>query len=76
MAKLYYWISEVIGDHKCYSVIGKTKKDVLRQIEGRNPGDFEVPVRRVLEYKDAFDLFDWVTSEAGGRDCGLLTKPN
>lgn len=69
MAKLFYWIAEANGDHQCYSIIGKTKKEVLANRDYR-PGDYEPPVRRVIEYRDAFDLFDLATSEGGGRNCG------
>jgi len=75
MAKLYYWIAEADHD-KCYSVVGKTKKEVLSKFEelGYCATDYDPPVRRVIEYRDAFDLFDLTTGEGGGRTVGSLAR--
>lgn len=70
MPKLVYWYAERVGDSDCYSVVARTKKDALLQMEQQGASNYERPVKKTLEYKDAFDLFDWVTSEAGGRGCG------
>ena len=66
MAKLIYWVAERNDDSPCYSIIGKTKKSVLEQLE-HSFGEYEPVVKREIHYKDAFDLFSWVTSEGGGR---------
>jgi len=66
MAKLVYWIAERTDDHPCYSIIGKTKKSVLEQIK-HSFGEYEPVVKKELYYRDAFDLFDQVTGEGGGR---------
>ena len=67
--KLYYWIA-VSNANECYSLIGKTKKEVITQMQELSSINFEPPVRKVLEYRDAFDLFDWATGEGGGRNSG------
>jgi hypothetical protein len=73
MPKLYYWIAENTYAEQ-YSLIGKTKKEVLQKLESFNNKDnFERPVKRCVEYKDVFNLFDWVTGEGGGRCSGSLT---
>jgi hypothetical protein len=33
-------------------------------------GTFEPIVKKTIQYKDAFDLFDFITSESGGRTAG------
>lgn len=72
--KLKYWVAENSYAEQ-YSIVGKTKKEVLEKLENFNSkDDFEKPIQRVLEYKDAFDLFDWATGEGGGRNCGVRVK--
>ena len=72
MATLTYWHCECVGDAEVYSIIAKTRKEaVAKCIASGNPaGSYRLPVKRSIFYKDAFDLFDWVTSEGGGRGCG------
>ncbi len=75
MATLKYWIAECTNDAECYSIIGKTKKEVWAKVlGGQSASKYAVPVQKVIEYRDAFDLFDWCTSEGGGRACGNLVK--
>jgi hypothetical protein len=70
MANLVYWYAECADDSEVYSVIGKTKKAVTAQLAERGHASFGPIERKVLQYRDAFDLFDWATSEGGGRGCG------
>lgn len=70
MAKLTYWYCASIGDSDVYSIISKTKKDALAQRERDGVKYYEPPVKKTLDYRDAFNLFDWATSEGGGRGCG------
>jgi hypothetical protein len=68
MPKLTYWVAECETDGQCYSVIDRTKKGAQAQVEALDKCNRYGPVhKRYIEYKDAFDLFDWCTSEAGGR---------
>jgi len=68
MANLTVWIAEQHDDHNCYNVIGRTRKSVLEQLETRSDSNrYDAPKKVVIQYKDAFDLFDWLTSEGGGR---------
>lgn len=75
MATLTYWYCANIGDADCYSIIAKTKKDAQAKREAEGSDRYESPVKKTLYYKDAFDMFDWATSEGGGRGCGSTAKP-
>ena len=70
MANLTYWYCECKDDADAYSIIAKTKKDAMQQLIERGAERFEAPVKKTIQYKDAFDLFDWCTGEGGGRGCG------
>jgi hypothetical protein len=70
MAKLVYWYAECLDDADAYSVIAKTKKAALAELGNRNAERFGEVEKRTITYRDAFDLFDWCTSEGGGRGCG------
>jgi hypothetical protein len=74
MASLVYWYAECTDDSDVYSIIGKTKKEVKAQLVERGEVGFGPIERKVLQYRDAFDLFDWTTSEGGGRGCGMTTN--
>jgi hypothetical protein len=66
--KLFYWYSECLRDSDAYSAIGKTKKEVLEKIKGR---DYYGPVeKKVIEYRNGFDLLELLTSEDGCRGIG------
>ena len=67
--KLNYWIAESLDDSACYSIIARTKKDVIAKLAALSDPDSYGPVeKRTIEYADAFDLFDKVTGESGGRN--------
>ena len=75
MPSLTYWYCKCLGDSDSYSIIAKTKKAALAKLERAGPrwtDDFAPPEKRVIQYRDAFDLFYWCTSEGGGRSCGSL----
>jgi hypothetical protein len=68
MATLTYWVAACNDDADCYSIIGKTRKSVLEQLEQvSSPERYEAPVKKEIFYRDAFDLFSWVSSEGGSR---------
>lgn len=69
MAKLTYWYAECIGDSNCYSIVTKTKREA-EALRAKSPEFWEPVEKRTIHYKDAFDLFDWSTSEGGGRGMG------
>lgn len=69
MATLTYWYAKCIGDSDCYSIVTKTKREA-EALRAKSPTDWEPVEKRVFQYCDAFDLFDWATSEAGGRGMG------
>jgi hypothetical protein len=75
MATLTYWYCSAVSNNDCYSIIAKTKKEAHAKREEHGTKDYEAPIKKTLYYKDAFDLFDWVTSEGGGRGCGSTAKP-
>ena len=72
MATLTYWYCACTDDSDAYSIIAKTKKHAMQQLAERSFGAdrFEPPIKKTIHYKDAFDLFEWCTSEGGGRGCG------
>lgn len=74
MPSLTYWYCKCLDDSDSYSIITRTKKDALARLAKmpRWTDDFAPPEKRVIQYRDAFDLFYWCTSEGGGRSCGSL----
>lgn len=83
MAKLTYWTAPRLDDSDCYSLIGRTKKAVQKELADIMQEQKDSPwkasfgpiEKRVITYKDAFDLFDWISSESGGRAyAGVATK--
>lgn len=72
MATLTYWVAERTDDAVEYSLIGKTRKAVQAMLDSGewDHATFEPIVKKTIQYKDAFDLFDFVTSEGGGRTAG------
>lgn len=68
-----YWIAEHKTDNPCHSLIGRTKKEVVEQLQRVDcPRDFAPPMQREIPYDDLFDFFDWVTGEGAGRACGFI----
>lgn len=77
MRKLKVWICDYVNDSDCYNTVSKTKKDLLEQLNKAKWSTDETAedikkrfgdVHRVeIEFKDAFDLFEFVTGEGGGR---------
>ena len=70
MAKLSYWYAECLDDAECYSVVAKTKKEAKAMIAERGFHRYGELVRKEFVYKNAFDLFEYATSEGGGRCMG------
>lgn len=70
MASLTYWYCECKDDSDVYSIVEKTKKDAAAKRSAYGESRFEPPVKKTIQYRDAFDLFSWCTSEGGGRSCG------
>lgn len=63
--KLTVWIACQHADAACYNIIARTKKDALRQMAERPDIEWDAPYKRAIHYKDAFDLYQWLTSEDG-----------
>jgi hypothetical protein len=82
MSKLTYWTIQHQTDADCYSPIAKTKNELYKLLldldvdleDFRKPdGTFQVE-KRIITYEGAFDLFDQVTDEGGGRSsAGILS---
>jgi len=70
MATLTYWYCECQDDSDAYSIVAKTKKEAVLKRSQHSEGRFEPPVKKTIQYRDAFDLFSWCTGEGGGRSCG------
>ena len=81
MAKLTFWIAEQHDDSDCYNLVARTRKDLIAKVRdytgkdqyptNAHQGRHDAPKKVVVEYKDAFDLFDLLTSESGGRHSHL-----
>lgn len=71
MKKLTYWVAAHLYDTPCFSIIGKTKKEVMTQLADMTKSDYAPVVKKELRYRDAFDLFEWVTGVGGGRLIGV-----
>jgi hypothetical protein len=71
-----YWISECLNDNQCYSIIGKTKKEVKEQLSEQDDPDNFGPVEKRVYYFTGglFDFFQTITGEGGGRSGGYSTK--
>ena len=63
MKKLVIWSAEVQGDSFVYNIIAKTKKDCLRQIAEHPHNSYDKPIKKVIQFKDAFDLYDMATGD-------------
>lgn len=81
--KLTIWTISQRNDSDVYSILAKTKKQALAQYWWDNPADYSpILEKRVIEFKDSFDLFDHATTEGGGRtgtgrlESVYLIKPN
>jgi hypothetical protein len=76
MAQLTYWYCQCLDDADAYSIVTKTKKEAIARLAERGDGAdcYAPPEKRTIDYRDAFDLFYWATSEGGGRGCGSSGK--
>ena len=74
MAKLVYWYAQCLDDADAYSIVARTKKDAKAQMIERGADRFGELERKEFEYKNAFDLFEYATSEGGGRGMGYTTN--
>ena len=65
--KLTYWVAEDEYE-PAYSIIGKTKKEVIAKLKSkREPEKYSPVEKKVIIYADAFELLDLLTGEMGGR---------
>jgi hypothetical protein len=72
--KLVIWRILKTDDAECYSIISKTKKGALEQYKQNSAGfDFELE-QIEFEFESSFDLFDFATTEFGGRGTYLNSK--
>ena len=77
--KFTYWIAPRNDDSPCYSLIGRTKKEVTDQFDALHvsvQGCYAPAEKREIPYEDMFDFFARVTEEDGGRDCGYQPGTN
>jgi hypothetical protein len=71
MATFTYWVAPLWRD-PAYSIVGKTKKAVKEQLDQvSDPENYDAIEKRTFNYKDAFDMFEFLTGEGGGRITGL-----
>ena len=65
--KLTYWACKSIDDSDCYSIVAKTKREANEKRDEQGADRYASAVKCVIDYTDAFDLMDMLTSEGGGR---------
>lgn len=70
MATLNYWYAECLDDADCYSIVDKTLKGAQARVAMATGSRYAKPVKKQLIYRDAFDMFVWLTSESGSRGIG------
>ena len=63
MRKLVVWSAEIKGDSFIYNIIAKTKAECLQRIIDDPSNNYEAPVKKVIEYKDVFDLYEKATGD-------------
>ena len=63
MRKLVVWSAEIKGDSFIYNIIAQTKAECLRRIQENTWNSYEPPKKKVIEYKDVFDLYDQATGD-------------
>lgn len=73
--KCTYWYAECLNDSDAYAIRAKTKKAALAQREERDWQKAEggepcygPVIKVVIEYRDAFDLVEWLMGEGRGSD--------
>lgn len=70
MRKLTLWVSEIDNDSYHYNIIGKTKREVIdkvNELEECIKRHYREPIKREVEFKDIFDLYDICTGEYANR---------
>ena len=60
---LVIWSAELIGDSFIYNIIAKTKQECLQKVYADPWNLYKPPVKKVIEYRDAFDLYDLATGD-------------
>lgn len=57
--KLIYWVAKAIGEHSCYYIRAKTKKECIELMKQYGEGwenNYEKPKKVEVEFDGAFDL--------------------
>ena len=65
MPTLVYWVADILVDHPCYSIRGKTKQEVLEVLSNADTSIFGEPREVTVEYEDEFDLMQQCMCEHG-----------
>ena len=86
MPRLTIWNIECEGDSSCYSIRARTKKAAIAEYDAKEDSEkrsfANVVEKQVYEYRDAFHLADYLSSEDRGysimvesREYKLATAP-
>lgn len=67
LQRLEYWYAAHREDSDKYSIVAPTRSAAYQLRKERGIDFYSPPVKKVIEYRDAFDLFEMVTGEGGGR---------
>ena len=70
MPKLTYWYAQCKEDSEHFSIVTKTKKACEARRKELSEDSYAPPVKRIFEYRDAFDLFEFASGPDGGRGMG------
>jgi hypothetical protein len=74
MPKLTYYYAERLDDSDCYSVVSETLRGARAQVAASGHAEYGPIEKKVLTYRNAFDLFTWIASEGGGHGAGTTVK--
>lgn len=65
MRKLTYWIAEHLNDASCYSIRRRLRHEVITEVKGDRPWEYDKPRKVTIRYRDAFDLMFKLLREGG-----------
>jgi len=72
--KIKLWIATQEQNSSHYNLIAKTKKELLQQMAKYSHVRYDEIAQVESTFRDAFDMFEWVTSESGGRSIYTFDK--
>jgi len=71
MAVFSYWYCESFHHD---SIIARTEEEAIAKRFRIGMDGFAMPVQKFIYYGDIFDLFEHVTGDDGGKNCGIADQ--